>query len=550
MRTEGFKQIFPYVLFIGIGFFLFPSAGYDDVHITYWAAHSLSQFGEILNYNGDRIEQSSSLLHVLILASINHLSKLNIVDIGSFLSVFFGLLTVHLTGNLLAVLNKEPFSARLIAATSAPILFWSFGGLETSMTSAIILCVIIHVIKYSVDKNLLNYILSIFSIFLYLLVRPEAFFVIVSFFTFLLFLSFLKKEDYSSFIIFIAATILLFILIEIVRYSYFGAFFPQAVSSKVGGSIIYTIRRGIRYYYTSLIQYPFFIFLVLPIIILLLRRKETIKNTNLVIIISWLIIYASCVLFEGGDWMNGARFFVPIIAPAIVIASYFFISLLGWKRTIIYGISLNILCLVNFHIKYSTSFPLISSKSCAAAMQGASDFSFFETSNAIHYRDIPTSIELKSIVKKMVAKGMHPVIMSGQGGMVPYHLFLTYFKQARFIEQCNLTTRDFLDCDITSSIPQKRYVHAVGLEYIFSHIEKLRDACGIDPPDIIYEIGMFEDADIEKYGYTLVYQQTAQKVAGRHIGSQFIAVKTDIASQLQLKTTRFIFQPVSTSILF
>jgi hypothetical protein len=42
--------ILPHLYYITIiGVLLFPSADRDDVYITYWAAYSLSNFGEILN---------------------------------------------------------------------------------------------------------------------------------------------------------------------------------------------------------------------------------------------------------------------------------------------------------------------------------------------------------------------------------------------------------------------------------------------------------------------------------------------------------------------
>ena len=51
------------VLFLLFGFLFFPAAGVDDAHITYWPAYTLAHSFEIVNYNGDAIEQSSSLLH-------------------------------------------------------------------------------------------------------------------------------------------------------------------------------------------------------------------------------------------------------------------------------------------------------------------------------------------------------------------------------------------------------------------------------------------------------------------------------------------------------
>ena len=61
-------SLLPTALLLAITILLFPSAGRDDTYITLWPAHTLAEHGEILNYNGERVEQSSTLLMVLLLA--------------------------------------------------------------------------------------------------------------------------------------------------------------------------------------------------------------------------------------------------------------------------------------------------------------------------------------------------------------------------------------------------------------------------------------------------------------------------------------------------
>ena len=56
------------IALILIGFLFYGPSGHDDSHITYAAAYQLLEHGQILNNNGERVEQSSSLLHVLLLA--------------------------------------------------------------------------------------------------------------------------------------------------------------------------------------------------------------------------------------------------------------------------------------------------------------------------------------------------------------------------------------------------------------------------------------------------------------------------------------------------
>jgi len=58
-----------------LGFLLFGSTGRDDSYITYWVADQFRRTGRIANYNGKAIEQSSSLLHVLVLAGLSWLTR-------------------------------------------------------------------------------------------------------------------------------------------------------------------------------------------------------------------------------------------------------------------------------------------------------------------------------------------------------------------------------------------------------------------------------------------------------------------------------------------
>ncbi len=552
MTFKKYKQGVPYLIFLLIGIFFFPSAGRDDVHITYWAAYTLSNFGEILNYNGDRIEQSSSLLHTLILASINYISKINIVDIGTSITIFCGLLTIFLTGRLSLIVKQEKFFPQIITATSAPLLYWSFGALEASIVSAIILFLLITTIKFSSDVTIKNYLLAITAIILYLLIRPEAFFVISLFLFIPLIIFFFSRQKYSAFLILIATTIFFFIAIVIFRYTYFGSFFPQPVEAKMGASIIGKVYSGIAYYLTSFKQYPFLILLVLPIAFYItIKIKETIQNKNLVIIISLLLAFGLFIIFSGGDWMEGARFFVPTIGPAIIVMSLFYIPLIGQKQAVIIGVLLNLMCLLYFTIKSSTGYPIPYYKDYVTAMPKTKEFSFFETTNRVHYRDIPLIIEFKAILKKITLQGIKPRIMSWQAGMVPYHIFKDYYKQAKFIDLAALSTSDFTECSITNILPRTKGGISMNYKYFFSHIDELQEVCDIMAPDIIFDLdskNLRKLNTLEASGYTLVYLQTGNIVnyglfKGGYVGgTQFIAVKTDIVTRLGLKVKKFKFQ--------
>jgi hypothetical protein len=127
-----------------VGAFFFPSAGRDDAHITYWAAYSLYHFGEVLNYNGDRVEQSSSLLQVILLAIAAFVSKIDIVTLGKLSSILFGvasLVALHILTKKIE--PKAAFLAAALTGTSAYFAYWSFGGLETTLATFTSLLLII-----------------------------------------------------------------------------------------------------------------------------------------------------------------------------------------------------------------------------------------------------------------------------------------------------------------------------------------------------------------------------------------------------------------------
>ena len=102
----------------------FPAAGNDDTHITYWAAHALAHYGSILNYNGEHLEQSSSLLLVLLLALVHGLFGLPLPATAWVLGIAAALAALVVATKLAQRVDPEaaPFVA-LLAATSLPFAY-------------------------------------------------------------------------------------------------------------------------------------------------------------------------------------------------------------------------------------------------------------------------------------------------------------------------------------------------------------------------------------------------------------------------------------------
>ena len=531
------KILLPYISFLIIGFLFFPSTGRDDVHITYWQSYTLSNFGEMSNYNGDAIEQSSSLLHVLILSFVQFLTNLNIVDLGTILSIFFGLVSIHLIGVLGECFGIRKFNSRIVLSTSSPFLYWSFGALESSLVSFVVLCFLIDFLKEKSWKH------SIGSIFLLLLVRPESVFVLSFFYGLFFFYNLLYQKVISNRVIqFFSLTVLIFSLITVFRYFYFDAFFPQSVKAKTGADFINTLHAGYSYFITSAIDYPVYLvyaFLFLSFLLNIIRKK--LFSKELISLFFFILSYMSFVFTSGGDWMEGSRFFVPLIGPLIIFALSYSLKI---KLLMLIIITLNIFSSIWFVTDVSTSEPLIFHKKFKDELVLNNEFSFFEKYNKVHYRDVIFIPNLKSVINQVLKIDVEPTILSIQAGMVPFHIMKEYFGEVEFIDFVGLSTTHFTDCDLTNSFQKQRTGINISYKYFLSNSKEIENICGIELPIIIYDLGDESSArmiEIKNSGYyTLVYSiegsvDNNSYFKGKEIPyNQFIFVRNDIYKKIKI----------------
>ena len=118
-------------MLLGIGLVLFTNSGPDDTHITYWPALTLLRSGRVTNYNGDPIEQSSSLAHVVLTALASRLSGSSVTTAGHLLAITSGVACLPVVYLLACRMTPRAKSAvPLFVATTAPFLHWTYGGLE------------------------------------------------------------------------------------------------------------------------------------------------------------------------------------------------------------------------------------------------------------------------------------------------------------------------------------------------------------------------------------------------------------------------------------
>lgn len=505
-------NLIPYLLFLVIGILLFPSSGRDDVHITYGAAHALSGYGEFLNYNGDRIEQSSSLLHTVLLALLAKFSGLALPTIGAVFSISCSIVSIWLIGRLAITLKVNQLSAQIIFATATPFVYWGFSGLDAVLASA---CFLLFIITYYNSASQQTFATSaqlVVAIIACLTVRPEAMFVLLVFYLGILTSKGTKGKDLKFDLISILVVMALATLLTYWRLCYFGSYFPQPVEAKIGGThVIDKALAGVSYLYNVTTQYLVFALLIYPAFIFIRRlvRREILDDTGLPVYL-FSLTYVSFVVFSGGDWMEGGRFIVPVL-PLVILSSLLLSN--GYfdkNKPLIFLMSLNIACSVYFSKTFSTSVPLFDEiNTPRLTSEEKNKYSYFEIKNKIHYRDIVFLEGISPIIKSYIdniPEQKSFQIMSSYAGMVAFYLLNDFHGKLRFIDDYGLTTPDFTNCVISKE--WKRGNEGIRFSYseYFSQLPALANKCGFTPPEFIFNGYSNHTKNIlEKNGYIIVY---------------------------------------------
>ena len=177
---------------------------------------------------------------------------------------------------------------------------------------------------------------------------------------------------------------------------------------------------------------------------------------------------------------------------------------------------------------YATTFP----------GKGNAQYSFLETSNRVHLRDIPVLDRMDSSISRLLPGPI--TIMSAQMGMVPYFLSMKYFGKVSYIDIRALTTRHFTQCSLSSALPRGRGGLGMTYDYFFRHSTEFAQSCHVPPPDIIYDLDYRDGAieDLKKAGYRIVYMQVGKIQSGSRWfpgadipSDQFIAIRGDLVGE-------------------
>jgi hypothetical protein len=555
-------------ILVCLGLVFFSSGGRDDAHISYWPSYTLSNWGKIVNYNGEFIEQSTSLLYVIILAFFHRLFQTNIVTIGAIFSIIAGIATLLFTQRLSEKIFRDensPYFVTYLLGTNVYFVYWSFSALETTLAALCVVYLIYGFINYLLNGRGMLHL--IFGLSLYLLVRPESIFMSLVFLAVsavIIFLGQFSLHNKSSQVIirylknialitFIILVIFAFILV--IRYHYFGNLFPCSVMAKTGGLSKIRVFHGLRYLLRNgkslgiFLIGLFVIFSSISLFRLIFSKIHPIDNVYLykIVLFAYLLTNSLFIITTGGDWMEGGRFLVPIL-PLMYIFSIIYLTEFKFKKwsryIVLFLIFSNVISVLHFAMSKSTGQPLWTYRD--NLIRSSYSYSFFEKSNRVNLRALPIIEKLDTLLDIVYQYKDPPVvIMSGQAGMVIFHICKKHYGKVHFVDLRGLTTKHFIECPVTKSVSKTTVGLAVPYSYFFNNLPHIRAECpNIPIPDIIFDQPKCKNVPVIpiliENGYEIVYKQSgviptrSVFFPGTRVGAdRFIAIRLDLFDKIK-----------------
>lgn len=285
----------------------------DDAFISFRYAKNFAQ-GHGLVYNiGEKVEGYTNFLWTLLL-SLSAVIGLDVVAVSQALGLIFGLGTVL----LLLRLNKKlyptesPFDylAPLLLVSCGAFAAWCTGGLETSIfTFLAFLGAFFFVSGLNQSQH---FAFSGIGFALACLTRLDGLVLAGVTFVFLCYLTLVsnrtRPKDLWAWALAFSAPFLLYF---IWRWSYYGAFLPNAFYVKVGGGSL--VGQGLFYLFDFAKR--FWIWLaIIPLFFL----AQTGRLNARIKIVAWyfaamITVFSFYVAYVGGDFMDMFRFLVPVL---------------------------------------------------------------------------------------------------------------------------------------------------------------------------------------------------------------------------------------------
>ena len=324
---------------------------HDDSYITLrYANNWISGYGIVWN-EGEFVQGYTNFLYLLLVSTLGYFG-LDLLFAARLVSFTSYIATAILLWYFASVFQSQccrdfRHLSITIFITSAPVIIWTLGGLETVLFGFLNLAgSYIFLLSFEKSNSNIGFACSGVLFGLAFLTRPDGivFIAVTSAFLSWSYLKCLYQErdflaDRSrdirvrdsrqlaiNLIVFLAGCLFIMFPYVFWQISYYGDFVPNTFYAKSGVPFELKFNNGIRYLGRYLFNFPFF--LVLTFILLIYRYFQSVFDKRLNYLIILILAYLGFIVFvAGGDHMQSFRMLAPIVPLMSVCLTYLLSSL-------------------------------------------------------------------------------------------------------------------------------------------------------------------------------------------------------------------------------
>jgi hypothetical protein len=533
---------------------LFSQGGQDDKYITYWPARTLAEHGEIVNYNGVRLEQSSSLSLVLLLAAVYKLTPFSMPTAGYLASLAGAALAAWLSARLARRMGLGSRAGVAFAVLSAPSFgYWATSGMETPWLPLAALWFIDELTAPAAGRGRTRALRLTLAALLFAGVRPEAPLLLGGLALGSLALAAFARRPLAAPARRAGVGLAAIAAVFVFRKLYFDAWWPHPALVKIGG---FDPVEGAFYLWDSALAAGAFPLLLFAAgFWLVAARMARHRDADVAALVAALGIgQLAFVVASGGDWMSGGRFFAPLV-PALVLVGFVALEALAPEaraRALLVAAycASNLLFAVQLlRLGVGDGQPLWTVPGAIERVEtriGPSPISRVELMSRLHRRDAVVIDQLLEMSDAIVASvpGRRIHVMTGQAGMLAYHLAARHPGRINLLDLWSLTDRQLIDCFPPGSIETSKWGTSIGTFRPLAEHREITARCGLPLPDVLVnpELEAHLPRQFAELGYEIVYHQVGH--LGRDEGGffpswypadGFIAVKRDLARAAGLR---------------
>lgn len=449
-----------------ISFLIYGATANDDVYITLSAARAFATNGLFSNLNGDPIEQSTTLLQVLMLTPFAAvLGPAQLPTAAWIIAIGFYVLTIVVSFVILrrCASRAVAFAGLVMVALVPSLSYWSMSGMEVSLTIFLVLCLILWAdvmvtsgrasLQRVGVRDLAMVVLGAVLVLLTFAARPDvglySFAAVTVFFVF----DSAVSRRWRVPLLWWGVSLLFLAGLTVVRRSFTGQILPQSVIAKSGRPWSVRLDEGWTYL-TDSFGGLWFPAALMGLVFVALLRPPAIARHRLVLLLSFWVAALLGVIVSAGDWMPFGRFLVPLQVLTILLLLVSVVGLLPGQKVIVLSAVVVPMLFVSLHQvrtgNGSTLFDRWQLDADETYERWSAADTRFNRWSLIHHRDLLFPEQAMPPLRDYLGAESTATIGSRQAGMVAYYLREEFGDRFQFIDQWSLSTSDF-NCDEASA---------------------------------------------------------------------------------------------------